>query len=504
MDGFKEGYEFFAHHAGDFAGLSMGADYVGTVNDEIDGMIKAINEFKGSAARIDTLKGDVAEFWHAGTFNVRAAVNGSGHRVQVDRSHDFGSVDVSAQNFDGEFGLKYYKDGAGSAAQQAKSIFERFKEYQAKGGKDSLEDFLAKRNYSSDTILSDPVYAGQIRVIPSDQMKEAIEWLEKKIAKEKTIRPEEVKRYEETLKLLRDRVSDNQGNESIPLSEADAKRLAALAKEGEVDAKDLGLTTEELIKFKNIMQQSFKAGLTAATISMVLRTAPELYKAVRYLIETGELDEEQFKQVGFAALSGASEGFVRGTVSAALTGACQAGLLGAALKSVDPSVIGAVTVLVMDTMKNSYKVARGEMTRYEMSNELVKTMFTSTCALALGAVSQAFIEVPVLGYMIGSFVGSMVGSFVYTAAYKPAISFCVDTGFTMFGLVDQNYELPEDVIREIGIDVFDYDKFEYSEFQPKLFAFKEFAVDTFEPDRIDMTFLRRGVIGVSSIGYICE
>lgn len=503
MDGFKEGYEFFEGHAGEFAGLAMGEAYVGTVNAEIEELLKSINSFEGSGALVGTLKGDVAEFWHAHTFNINAVVNDSAHRMQVDRSHDFGSVDVSGENFDASYGLKYYKTGIDSAKQQAKSFFERFKEYQAAGGKDPLDKFLADRNISADTLLSDPIYTGQQRLIPYDQLKQAQEWLKEKIAKESIIRPEEVKRYQETLDLLTDRVRDNEGNESIVLSEADSRRLAQLAKEGNATAEDLNVTTEELIRFEHIMKQSFKAGLTAATITLVLKTAPEIYKAIDYLIKNGEVDGEQFRKIGFAAVTGASEGFVRGSVSAAITASCKSGLLGEALKSVDPTVVGMVTVLVMDTMKNSYKVATGKMTRYEMTNELVKTLFTSTCALALGsAVQAAFVEMPGLGFMLGSFVGSMIGSFTYSVAYKPAISFCAETGFTMFGLVNQDYELPEDVIREIGIDVFDYEQFQYDEFKGGTFEFDEFISETFEPDTIGMTFLRRGVIGVSEIGYI--
>ena len=55
------------------------------------------------------------------------------------------------------------------------------------------------------------------------------------------------------------------------------------------------------------MKQALKAGLNAATISIVLRTAPEIINAIKYLIENGEVDEEQFKKIGFAALKGGSE-----------------------------------------------------------------------------------------------------------------------------------------------------------------------------------------------------
>ena len=507
MEAFKEGYEFFEKNAGNFAGYTAGVHYIDSVESEIKKLVNNLNEFKASGALIDTLKGDAAEFWHAGTFNINAAINSSKNRVQVDRSHAFGSADITGVNFDAKFGLKYYKDGASSAFQQSKSIFNRFSEYKAQGGKDSLDLYLEKRGYSADTVLSDPVYSGQFRVIPSDQLKEATIFLERKIREEAVKRPEQVHRYEETLKLLRDKVKDNEGNESIPLSEQEARELASLSKEGAVNPEDLHLTTEELIKYTNILKQAYKAGLTAATISMALRVAPEVLNAIAYLIKNGEIEESQFKKIGFAAITGAGEGFVRGTVSAAITASCKAGLCGSAMKSIDPSVIGAVTVLVMNSMKNSYQVTTGNMSRSEMVNELIKEMFVTTCALSIGSVSQSLIEIPVLGYMIGSFVGSVAGSVIYSSIYNPVLSFCVDSGFTLFGLVDQNYELPEEVLKEIGIEVFEYKKFEFKKFEYKKFEFKKFEVQKKKNrksnyTRFETTFLRRGVIGVNCIGYM--
>ena len=96
--------------------------------------------------------------------------------------------------------------------------------------------------------------------------------------------------------------------------------------------------------------------MSAAVITMVLKQSPEILKAIHYLIENGEIDEEQFKVLGFKALTSSSEGFIRGTVSAAITGSCKAGLCGRCIKISDPSVIGATTAWVMNSMKNSYKV----------------------------------------------------------------------------------------------------------------------------------------------------
>ena len=502
MDGFKEGFEYYTKNAADIAGMQLGSVYVDNVNGEIDKFIESVAHIKGFESDVSTLKGDLAEFWHAGTFNINASLNGSGHRVQVDRSHEFGSVDVSGKNFNLKAGLKYYKTGVASAKQQSKSVFEAYKKYTADGGKESLEEYLKNRNYSDDSVINDAVYSGQIRVIPKDQLSEAIKWLDNKIEKERLNRSEQVRRYEETRNLLKDKISDNQGNESIPLSEEDARKLARLAKEGKIDPKEWGLTTEELVRAEYILKQAFKSGLTAATISIVLRTAPEIANAIKYLIENGEVDEEQFKTIGVNALKGGAEGFVRGSVSAAITTACKSGALGEVLKSIDPSIIGAVTVMVINAMKCSYAVSAGKMSSYEMSNELIRMMFVTTCSLSLGAATQAFIEVPVLGYMLGSFMGSLFGSFAYSAAYKPAISFCIDTGFTMFGLVRQDYVLPEDVIKEIGIDVFEYEHFDYDRFEPERFQPEIFAPNKFEPAKFDVIFLRRGVIGINEIGFL--
>ena len=504
MNAFEEGYAFFEKQAGVQMAAHLGGEYVAQVDAEIAKLLADLNAFDGFKTGPDKLKGDIAEFWHAGTFNIDAVARGSGHRAFIDRSHDFASADISS-NFGKLFGLKYYKTAEASAKQQAKSIFERFHEYRSAGGKDTLEIFLEKRGFSDDSVLHDPIYSGQIRIIPKDQLQMARQWLKNKNATESTIRPEQMERYRDTLKMLSDRLEDGRGTESIALSEADAKALAALAREGDIGAeelKQLGVSADQMIQFEYLAKEAFKSGLSAATISMVLAVGPEIYKAIDYLIKNGELEEKQFQRIGFAALKGGGEGFVRGTVSAAITIACKSGILGEAFKSISPNIIGMATVLAMNTMKNSFKVANGTMTRSELAQELVKELIVSSSALALGTVTQAFIEIPVVGFMIGSFVGSAVGSFAYTCGYNAVMSFCIDTGFTMFGIVKQDYTLPEDVIENLGVELFRYESFLPKQFSPKGFTHAQFNARGFEADTIGVHILSRGVIGVAQIGYI--
>ncbi|MCI5892262.1 MAG: hypothetical protein MRZ66_02505 [Clostridiales bacterium] len=502
MKDFRDGYIFFANNTSSFLGAEMSDTYISSVNDEIDKLIKDLNSLEGFKTSSKMLKGDVAEFWHSGTFNIDAVIKDSKNRVFVDRSHDFASTDISS-NFGERFGLKFYGSGADSAKAQSVSVFQRFKEYQARGGTDSIDKFLKDRNYTSDTVLNDPIYSGQVRIIPRDQLEEATEWLKRKMATESTIRPEQVHRYEETLNLLNDRLKDHKGVESIPLSKDEAEALAVLAKKGKIDAEMLGITTENLIKYEYIMQQAFKAGMTAATISLMLKVAPEIYNAISYLMQTGEIDKEHFKKVGFAAITGGAEGFIRGSVSAALTATCKAGFLGEALKGIDPTIIGTVTVITMNVIKNAFNVAIGKKEKSELTGELTRDMYVAACSLIGGGISQAFIEIPVFGYLIGSFVGSLVGTFTYNVGYKAVLSFCIDTGFTCFGLVEQDYTLPKELLGDLGISTFDCETFEVDSFKPSTFEVDTFSAETFTPECLDITFLRRGVIGVNRIGYSC-
>ncbi len=507
--GFQEGYEYYQENAGAILGAFDGGDfgsarvaYVDTVNMEINLLEKALNEFIGKQTPNKILKGDTAEYWHAGTFNINAAINESQNRVSVERSNDFASVDVSS-NFNENFGSKYYASGQESARAQAVSVFQRFNEYQSKGGKESLEKYLADRNYSDgDAVLNDPIYSGQIRVIPYDQLADATAWLERMIKTEEARRPEQVNRYQETLDLLRDRIADNKGNESITLSKVDAEKLAGIAKEGKFKGDDFGISAPDVLSLELVIKESLKAGMSAAVLSIVLRVGPEIYKTIDYLLKNGEIEESQFKKIGFAAVSGGAEGFIRGSVAASITACCKSGLLGETLKGINPGMVGIVTVIAMNTLKNSYQVASGVKTRTELSNELIKDMFVMISSIVGGHIGQiVFFELPVIGYMIGSFVGSVFGSFTYNVGNKAMISFCVDTGITMFGLVDQDYSLPEDVIRYIGIESFDYETFKPTSLVPETFEFETFSFEMIQPDSLDIICLRRGVIGVSKIGY---
>jgi len=509
MSDFSEGYKTFTRMNGANIGSDHGASYVKNIEIEIEKIAKAMNNptRKIDKSSIDTAKGFYAEWWHEGTFNIGAALKGV--KTRASAPDDNGLVDIFLSSGE-EYSAKYYKFGDRSAAQQAKTNYERYMEYCAQyrykhNGQNppiSLEEYIKTK------FPNDPYYLGQGRLIPTDQMKDAQEWLKRKIAEESNGgRPEQVKRYQEALDKLTDRLKSSDGAESIPLTVEEAKQLAEIAQDGGFDPTDWGLTTEELVEFEYIMDQAFKAGLSAALVSVVLKVAPEICGIICKLIKNGDVNVEDFKHLGFAALQGGAEGFIRGTVAAAITTSCKAGLMGEMLKSLNPCIIGAITAIAMNTIQNACLMSFGKISEHEFANRCAQDLVVATCSIGVG-LAGASIAIAInpaavaFGYMIGSFIGSVVGVFVYKGINSCVIAFCVESGSTFFGLVEQNYELPIDVLKTIGAKVFEYERFEPKMFTPQKFEIKQFEYPKFEPIKINITFLRRGVIGINMVGYV--
>ena len=119
-----------------------------------------------------------------------------------------------------------------------------------------------------------------------------------------------------------------------------------------------------------------------------------------------------------------------------------------------------------------------------------------------GLIGQALgFELPVVGYLLGSLIGTSF-CVMYNIGKKKLISFCIDTGFTCFGLVEQNYELPDDVLHEIGVETISIprtkiERTEIPRTQPLATGLSKARYET-----IDITVLRRGVVGINKVGYV--
>ena len=507
MSNFRNGFNIFVKNSSIANGVYVSKTYIDSVEYEIFELEKNINKFKGFGTPNDKLKGNIAEFWHSGTFNIKAAVEGSTDRTEVLQSNGFASVDIGS-NFGKDFGLKYYNTAPGSVKQQSKSYFESYSKYisDKKNSNREIESFLEyleQRGIDESTVLKhDPIYQGQIRIIPTEQLDEAKVFLERKILEESNKRPELVEKYQETLDLLTDKVSNNEGVQSIELTNEEAEKIAQISKDGDFNGEDYDLTTEELIHFNNVMSQALKAGLTAAVITTILKTTPELIKIITKYLKEEHVSIDDFKELGLTALSGAAEGFIRGTIAAAITISAKSGLLGKNLKTVDPTMIGTVVAVSMNIIQNSILLASNKVSKQDFAYECTRDLFVTTGGMVTGAIFAMVPGMQVYGFLLGNFLGSIISSFVYEAAHTCFMSLCIDTGFTCFGFVDQNYTLPDNVLKNLGIELFEYEKMDVESFEFNIFEVSTFDFQRFDYCSIEFQFLQRGVIGVNRIAYL--
>lgn len=473
----QQGWEFAAEIMGADVAARMGADYVSAVEVAIKQLEENINNHQYRNLGIGQLQGYMLEEWSAGTFNVDAVASDSADRASVLHSLAKDSVDIKLES--GEvFSAKSYA----TAEQTAK----------------------AQARFNPDT--GQASYHNQGRLVPSDQLDGAKQTAHREALRNEPIRGDVSKAYGETEKRLTDKLTNDEGVQSRSASRKDLESIAKESKKQEFKAEDHGVTTESAIQTEYLLKQALKAGYTTAAITVAVQLAPEIYKSIDFLIKNGELDLTQVKHLGEKGISAGAEGFLRGSISSALLIVCESGALGEAFKGINPTLLGTVVALVLQTTKNSILVAAGKMSTQQMGAAFVDMVVVSGGYLVGahigGIIGQAIgFELPVLGYLLGSLIGTSF-CVVYNIGKKKLISFCVDTGFTCFGLVEQNYELPEDVLHDMGVDTITIPRTRIETTDIPIASIGTSEINKANYETIDITVLRRGVIGVNKVGYV--
>ena len=472
----RNGWEFYSKLVGSDIASRIGSNYVDKVEEEIEKLVNELVALKSNQSN-EVLAGFVAEHWNAGTFNVNAVAAGSGHRTFTLGSTEYGSVDIGT-NFGSSYSSKVY--GTAEKSVVAQSIFDRD--------------------------LQAPKYVGQERLIPSDQLIEGRKIATTRANKNLLTRPEVSKGYEDTSAHLTDRVTDGEV-ESNPLTKDEYLRKAKQIKNDDLSTENIGVSPEDAIKVEYIINNAMKAGATTAMLTIALQVTPEIIKVINYLIKNKQIDINQVKKVGLKALTSGAEGFLRGSISCALLIAMESGKFGIMFKNVNPTVLASVVTIVLETVKNSILVAAGRMTKREMGMKFLDSVVLSTgfiACMSVGGKIGALIgfQAPIIGYLIGSMLGCTFAA-VYQIGKNKLISLCIDTGFTCFGLVEQNYELPKELVEELGIDAAVINRTIVNTTDVNFASVNRATAEQNAP-LISYKTLKRGLIGVNKIGYIYE
>ena len=500
---FSEGFIFFQNNLplqiASKYGISKSSNYISEINKAIDeaqeGMLASVHPNE----EIPVASGHISEEFHLGTYNINAKLNESTNYA-IHPEETFASPDIILSSGE-KFGLKYLKTPKKTALAQAESYCERHK---ADKSNLPFEEWAKEKGINTDEINKHAsIYEGQLRIVPKDQINEIIKILRKEIIKKENM-GYDTTGLKETLSNITVRIHSSDGIESLPLSKEDAMQLAELAQNGNLDIRNFeinginGIKTETLVNNEYILKQGLNAGITAAVISMVLRLAPEIYKAIDKIIKDGEITLNDIEDIGSNSVKSAGLGFINGAVSASITTACLAGTFGSAWKSINPSVIGTLTVILTNTISYTIKLANHKIDKDEFSKIVSKDIFLSICSIGLGSLTQGLIP---FGFLIGSFIGSLAGNFIYEKTYSSFMSLCCETGFTCFGLVEQDYKIPKEILDSMNIESFDFDTFDFDSFKFDTFEFDSFEFETFNYNTIGLKVMRRDVIGVFKIGY---
>ena len=444
------------------------------MNDAIEQFKISMNNHPYKNLHSEQFKGYVAEGWHQHTFNIDAQEHGSNHRVRTLDSNEFGSVDIET-NFGKNYSLKYSNTAKSSETMQA-----------------VLEIRTGKAKYRS-----------QERLIPAEQVPEAKKLARRNALKNSITRPEVAAAHNEVENKLVGTISDHNGISSKKLSVKEAKQIAEEIKNNQFDPEKHGYKKRVLAKSVKIkcFRGAMKAGATAAVISAAMQIVPELYKVVVNLIKEGQLSIEQLKRSGKKIFSASGEAFLKGAVAYSLEIAVKQGRFGLVIKNMNPSVIGAMALIIFETVKDSLLLAAGKLSPREMGIRFVDNTMSTSIMLATGAFFQNLMPtLPIIGYLIGTLLGSAI-AVVFNIGKNKFISFCVDSGFTAFGLVDQNYQIPEEVLKEMGVDVIPIPRIEVPTVEIERTPVGS-DIRRIDYDTIKFTVLKRGLIGVNRVGYV--
>lgn len=461
------GADYGAHAA------STGSEYIKSLQQAISELEDSINNHPYRGQDIVHFQGYVQEAWHAGTFNVNAIQAGSNDVARTLGSNGKWSVDIA---------------------------LDSGKNYSAKSIATPEKSGIAQAAFDKESGLAG--YHGQGRLVPSDHLEGAKAEVHARAGKNVLTRPDVAAAYSETETHLTDHLSNDEGVKSTRATRKQLEEMARQGKKQEFDASQYGMSA---VQADYILKEALKAGYTTAAITVALQLAPEIYKSIDYLIKTGEIDVNQIKKMGVKSISAGAEGFLRGSVACTLKLLCDSGVLGETLKGINATLLGSVVAVVMQTVKNSILVAAGKMTANQMGAAFVDSVVVTGGYLVGahigGIIGQAIgFELPVVGYLLGSLIGTSF-AVVYNIGKKKLISFCVDTGFTCFGLVEQNYELPEEILHEMGVHTIPIPRTDINRTDIEITDTRN-VIETSNYETIDINVLRRGVIGINKVGYV--
>lgn len=346
--------------------------------------------------------GFMAENWHAGTYNLDAAIKNLPTRAEVPALNKAGAADIVVDGKD-QYGLKYYKNAEVGAKAQA-----------------------------------NPAYKDQKLLMPEDQAADAEKVLEKMADRNiKKGRLDAAEIQNDAKDRIVDKIEDSSGAESTPLKKSEATELAkAVKKDGSIDKEAIDTVMEKkaLPKKKNsgILRNELKGLGIAAAIGVGVGFTIGF---VVSLAQSGVSPESLKMALASGAKSGAESGILSvagygiGRTIGQVAASAMEGLLGNLgveitsniSKMCNMGVVGALTITVFSVYQFVKLKIHGVATR-EAIMQVGKQALFSLSLLAVSIAAQG-IGGGAAGMVVSISVGIIVVLYsVGTAVHQRQLS----------------------------------------------------------------------------------
>lgn len=534
---FDNGVKWYLEKGKGVIGSDSAAKLCSEVKIYIQETLKALNsDVLGSKKRIGNLQGDMAEYYFAEIFNLKAKAIGSPYRAAVPRSTELGSIDIVIYKTDSSgnaipgystpYSLKYYKSGKMAAAQQTRTFGSEYrvvlnnkikKDPNLKPTNYTFDDFLRERNLDNKGITEDTLlYENQCRLIPKGKMTSAVKYLKSMIRKETNF--ERRQNLQKVLELITDTMNSPDGKiGDIQLTRSKSEEIARAARKGKLDLDKLGIGVDDILTNRYIWEKSLNVGLISACMTFAIELAPQIIDIIQQLLAKGYIDVDSMDLSGGA--KDAASSFIIGTLTSAITFHASKVTL---LNHISPEIVSFIVMMCYTSIVTTIKGYKDNLPRNVIAAQLIQNGYVLTwtyvgasligpkIAAGIGLlIGQALgkigdMAIPIVGTMLGTLIGAVIGGLSYKWLNGLGVSLCVEKGYTFFGLVNQDYTIPEPLHKFLISDTIKLDTESIQdpiELDPiKLDGIEEEPIGFGE--RILKLMLERQVVGVNQIAYV--
>ena len=153
-------------------------------------------------------------------------------------------------------------------------------------------------------------------------------------------------------------------------------------------------------------------------------------------------------------------------------------------------------------MASTFEYSKGNMDVQEYKYHITRDVIISVSSIVGGSIAVAVLPFAnAISFMIGSMIGSVLASVSISMGEKILVSFCVDTGYTLFGLVKQDYQLPEAVLKNLGFNMAQLNNASVNKVNISRATLNRASFRKAELNRVDIIILKRGIISFNKVGY---